>query len=104
MLRDELPLHIEGQALLVDPSVEPGTAVSPVKIVHREVKFKVWIIPAKEDVLAGVVKIGARDIMPVYHCFHVFFVGVVEVSAGIFEVLTLNDCILDGAEKRATLV
>jgi hypothetical protein len=104
LLRDELPLHIEGETLLVDPSVEPGTAVSSVIVVHGKVEFKVLIIPAEEDILAGVVEICARDIMPVCHCFHVFFVLVVEVSAGIIEVRTLNDCILDGAEERATLV
>lgn len=98
---DKLPLHVEGEALLVDPTVEPGPAVGAIEGAHRDVHCEAAIILGKEYVLAGVVEVSIRDCGPVNHLRHVLLVRVVEVGPCDSEVGIGLDCGMDRFEEWA---
>ena len=96
-----MPLDIEGKAFLVDPAVEPSSAVRSIEVSRGEVELKSRIILAKEQILAGVVEVCIGDLAPVNHRRHVFIVCVIEVSARVREVTAFLDCVLDHSDQRA---
>lgn len=84
---DELPLDVQGKALLVDPAVEPGETVCLLLIGDSEVELQRGVILAKEDVLAGVVEVCFRNLVPLDHGDHIIMKMLVKVPPCLVKIL-----------------
>jgi hypothetical protein len=59
----ELPLDVESEAGLIDPSIQPSTAVSTVKVLGLELQKNAWIILREEEIFTTVVEVVLRDVL-----------------------------------------
>ena len=54
--RYKLPLNVEGQAHLIDPSIKPCTTVSHIERTGLELKLQKRVILREEQILARVIE------------------------------------------------
>ena len=57
LVGNELPLDVEGETGLIDPPIQPGTAVSTVKVLRLELQKNTRIILREEEIFATVVEV-----------------------------------------------
>lgn len=63
LVGNQLPLDIKGQASLVDPPVQPRTAVGTVKVLRLKLKQESRVVLREEQILATVIEVVLSNIL-----------------------------------------
>lgn len=84
----QLPLYVKGEAGLIDPAVQPGTAICRINVLRDKGEVHFGIVPREEYVLASVIETGLVNLIPAYHLGHVLIVSVEVVETRIDIILS----------------
>ena len=89
LVRYQLPLNVESEAGLVDPPIQPGAAVSTVKVLRLEFQKNAGVVLREEEVFAAVIEVTLRNILVLYFdkFRQILIVCIVVVLAGILPCL-----------------